>query len=157
MTDNLITLYTDGSCNPEYEIGAWAFVLFVADEKIVLSGTEEQTTHQRMELTAVIKAFDYLAHANIVGQFIQVFTDSQYVVDIPRRSGRLKAKSFLTKGGLLIHNADLLQVLMEYIEEWTPTFIKVKAHQRDLPSVNHEVDELSRKLVREAVKQAKQK
>jgi ribonuclease HI len=155
MKDNLITLYTDGSCNPEYKIGAWAVVLFVEDERIVLSGTEKQTTHQRMELTAVIKAFDYLAQVNIAGQSIQVFTDSQYVVDIPRRSTRLKAKSFLTKSGLPIHNADLLQVLMEYIEKLKPTFVKVKAHQHDVPSVNQEVDELSRKLVREQVKQVK--
>ena len=58
MKGSPIIIYTDGSCNPEYKIGAWAVVLFVEDEKIVLSGTAEQTTHQRMELTAVIRAFE---------------------------------------------------------------------------------------------------
>lgn len=147
-----IVVYTDGSCNPEWETGAWAAILFVKDEKIVLSGVEEKTTHQRMELTAVITAFEYLAQANLFHQFIQVFTDSQYVVGIPGRSGKLKKMSFITKSGLPLRNADLLQLLMEHIEKLKPTFIKVKAHQRGVTqSFNHEVDKLSRKLVREEV------
>ena len=118
---------------------------------------EEQTTHQRMELTAVIKAFEYLAQASAVEQTITVFTDSQYVVGIPVRSAKLKAMAFITGGGIPIRNTDLLQLLMEYIEKKKPVFIKVKAHQRDdAQNMNHEVDRLSRKLVREAVEQAKQ-
>ena len=151
MSDPIL-VYTDGSCNPEYEIGAWAAILLVRDEKIVLSGVAEKTTHQRMELSAVIKAFEYLAEANLFDPFIQIFTDSQYVVGIPGRSGKLKAMSFITKSGLPLRNADLLLLLMEYIEKLKPTFIKVKAHQNDdTQNGNHEVDKLSRKLVREEV------
>ena len=157
MKGGPIIIYTDGSCNPEYEIGAWAAVLFIDDEKLVLSATEEGTTHQRMELTAVIRAFEYLSQVSLVGQSIQVFTDSQYVVDIPRRSTRLKAKSFLTKSGLPINNADLLEGLIGHVEKLKPIFVKVKAHQRDVPSANQEVDKLSRKLVREMVDQVKTK
>jgi ribonuclease HI len=154
VKSNSIIIYTDGSCNPEYGAGAWAALLFVDDEKIVLFGNEEPTTHQRMELTAVIKAFEYLAKANLIEQPVQVFTDSQYVVGIPGRSGKLKTTSFVTKGGLPLRNADLLQLLMEHIEKLKPTFIKVKAHFHDSSSTgNHEVDKLSRKLVREAVEQ----
>ena len=154
MNSNSIIVYTDGSCNPKHKIGAWAAILFLHNKKIVLSGKEEQTTHQRMELTAVIKAFEYLAQASAEEQTITVFTDSQYVVGIPVRSAKLEARSFITNGGIPIRNTDLLQLLMEYIEKMKPVFVKVKAHQRDgAENINHEVDKLSRKLVREAVEQ----
>jgi len=152
-----IDVYTDGSCNPEYEVGAWAAILFINDEKLVLSATVEDTTHQRMELTAVIKAFEYLTQINVLEPSIRVFTDSQYVVDIPRRSAGLIAKSFLTKSGQPVHNADLLQELISFIEKLKPIFVKLKAHQREVSSTNQEVDRLSRKLVRERVNQNKLK
>jgi ribonuclease HI len=121
MKSSSIAVYTDGSCNPQYEMGAWASILFIDEEKLVLSASEENTTHQRMELTAAIKAFEYLARVNLAGTSIQVFTDSQYVMDIPRRSARLKATSFLTKNNSPINNADLLQELITYIEKLKPS------------------------------------
>ena len=158
MKDSPIVIYTDGSCNPKYKIGAWAAILFLHKQRIVLSGNEEQTTHQRMELTAVIKAFEYLAQANATAPNIMVFTDSQYVAGIPARSSKLTERSFVTRGGMPIHNNDLLQLLIASIEKMKPVFVKVKAHQQvDAQNINHEVDKLSRKLAREAVEQIKKK
>ena len=152
MKDSSIVVYTDGSCNPEHGIGAWATILFIGEEKTVLVGKANQTTHQRMELTAVIKAFEYLAKVNLMSLPVRVFTDSQYVVGIPGRSVRLKKNMFNTNKGVVISNEDLVQQLIGHSDKYKPTFIKVRAHQyHDKQNVNHEVDKLSRKLVREAV------
>ena len=156
MEANAIIMYTDGSCNPKHGIGAWASLLFIEDRKVVLTGTEEQTTHQRMELQAVIKSFEYLVQVNLIEQPVHVFTDSQYVVGIPDRIAKLKAGAFITKAGLTIRSADLLQTLIHHIEILKPTFVKVKAHQRDDANTsNHEVDRLARKLVRERTEKYK--
>ena len=77
---NRLIVYTDGSCNPEYGMGAWASILFIDENKIVLSGKEEQTTHQRMELQAVIKSFEYLAKANLQSESMELYTDRQVLV-----------------------------------------------------------------------------
>jgi len=53
-------IYTDGSCHTQLCIGAWASIILVDDKKIVLSGKEFNTTHNRMEILAVIKSIKYL-------------------------------------------------------------------------------------------------
>ena len=54
-----IEIYTDGSCHTQICIGAWASIILIGNEKINLSGVVENTTHNRMEILAVIKALDY--------------------------------------------------------------------------------------------------
>ena len=41
-------------------MGAWAAVILVENEKKILTGIAENTTHQRMEITAVIEALNYV-------------------------------------------------------------------------------------------------
>ncbi len=155
MKTSPIIIYTDGSCNPEYGMGAWASILFIEGKKIVLSGVEEQTTHQRMELQAVINSFEYLAKANLQSESMELYTDSQYVVGLPGRMLKLKSSGFTTNKNLPIRNADLVQVLIEYLEIMNVNFIKVKAHLNNgSQNVNREVDKLSRKLVREIVEKS---
>ena len=93
MEDSAIVIYTDGSCNPKQGVGAWASLLFVDESKVVLTGTEEQTTHQRMELLAVIKSFEYLAKANILLRAIELYTDSQYVTGLSDRKMKFRRKA----------------------------------------------------------------
>ena len=53
-------IYTDGSCIPNPGPGGWAYEIRDQDENkiIELSGADKSTTNNRMELTAVIKAFE---------------------------------------------------------------------------------------------------
>ena len=152
MNGNAIIIYTDGSCNPKHGVGAWASLLFVDESKVVLTGTEEQTTHQRMELQAVIKSFEYLAKANLLQRVMELYTDSQYVTGLSRRKVKLKASGFMTKKNVPIRNSDLVRILIEYSEMMNVHFIKVKAHQNnDDQNRNREVDLLARKIVREHI------
>lgn len=150
MIDTPIVIYTDGSCNPRLGIGGWAATVQISDNKVVLSGFAKQTTHQRMELLAVVKSIEFLVEKNLSIEPIIVYTDSQYVVGLPPRRAKLTGYRFMTRGNLPVANKDLVIVLTRYLEEMNITLVKLKAHQ---PSElgNQEVDKLSRKIVREMV------
>lgn len=152
MEVNPVIVYTDGSCNAKHGIGAWGALLFIGDQKVVLTGMEEQTTHQRMELLAVIKSFEYLAKPYLLSGRMELYTDSQYVTGLSDRASKLKASGFKTKNNRPIQNADLVSVIIEYSERMDVDFIKVKAHQTsDNENSNREVDLLVRKIVRQEV------
>jgi len=154
----LIEIYTDGSCHTNYCIGAWAAIILVGGKKIVIKGEAQNTTHNRMELLAVIKAVDF-AVENYKDASLIIYTDSQYVFRIPERKEKLKKNLFITKKGTPIQNADLVQELICQIEAQAIEFRKIKAHQKLVaadPDVhaayNSEVDKLVRQMVRDAVK-----
>lgn len=156
MNSNEIIIYTDGSCHTQKRIGAWVAMVILETEKIVLKGNENNTTHNRMELMAVIKAIEYVD--NIMGRdvVIQLFTDSQYVMNLPVRSGQLEADNFITKKGEELRNADLLKRLISLFANHTVHLNIVKAHQKkdDTINLNRMVDQLSRNEVRALVKEA---
>jgi ribonuclease HI len=149
LTAEQILIYTDGSCNTEYCVGGWAAIIFVNGEKVALEGYEEDTTHQRMELTAVIQALEYIRR-NKVASSITVYTDSQYVKGLILRREKLQHRNFTTKKKTDLPNTDLLRIIFQQLEQLVVTFIKVKAHEKisDQENYNHEVDKRSRKIVR---------
>lgn len=153
MEKSPIEIYTDGSCHTQLETGAWAAIVLWGHEKMVIQGEEHPTTHNRMELLAVINAIDFVVE-NYPGIPLVVYSDSQYVVKIPERKDKLKQNHFITKKGNVLPNADLIQRLITQIEKYLVTFQKVKAHQKTGSNINYnrEVDLLVRELVRENVK-----
>ncbi len=156
MKGNEIIIYTDGSCHTQKRIGAWVAIVIIEKEKIVLKGDEINTTHNRMELMAVIKAIEYVDNI-LKGDFvIQLFTDSQYVMNLRVRSGQLEAGNFITKKGEELRNADLLKRLISLFANHTVQLNKVKAHQKknDTINLNREADQLSRNELRTLVNKA---
>lgn len=153
MNKNNIEIYTDGSCNPKQGIGGWAALIFIDDEKIILQGSDKNTTHNRMELLAVINAIEYVLKKVAEIKLIKIFTDSQYVEQIPRRAAKLVSKDFITKAGNKLQNDDLIQKLIHLTEASNIEFIKVKAHQKTTNTINYnrEVDKLSRNIVRKQI------
>ena len=72
-----VTLYTDGACSGNPGPGGWGAILeFMGTEK-ELSGGEESTTNNRMELVAVISGLQALKEPCIV----ELYSDSKYVID----------------------------------------------------------------------------
>lgn len=138
-------IYTDGSCDPRNLLGAWAAIILTgSSEKIILSGKEVDTTHNRMELLAVIRALTFVGAAVKV----TVYSDSQYVTGLVGRREKLAAKGFKTKKGNVIRNIDLVEEFLALDAAMEITFVKVKAHGKEFP-FNVEVDKLVRGLVRE--------
>ena len=72
-----VTLYTDGACSGNPGPGGWAAILLWRGKEKVLSGGEELTTNNRMELTAVIRGLEALKEPCLV----TVYSDSRYVVE----------------------------------------------------------------------------
>ena len=104
-----------------------------------------------MELTAVIKALEYIEIKHAPLSTVQVFSDSQYVCKLPNRMAKIIKTKFKTKIGNQRVNSDLLQILFAYLKKYQIHFIKLKAHTRDETShakYNRKVDKLARSLAR---------
>lgn len=72
-----VTIYTDGACSGNPGPGGWGAVLLYGAHRRELSGGEDHTTNNRMELTAVIAALEMLKEPCIV----ELWSDSKYVID----------------------------------------------------------------------------
>ena len=72
-----VTLYTDGACSGNPGPGGWGAILEYMGTEKELSGGEESTTNNRMELTAVIEGLQALKEPCIV----ELYSDSKYVID----------------------------------------------------------------------------
>ena len=154
MEKRVVNIFTDGSCDLKYKVGGWAAILFPGEKQVALKGKVLNTTHNRMELTAVIKAIDYTLAEFPEFKQIWIFSDSQYVVGIAKRRKKLKDKEYLTKKGTPIQNLDLVKELKKHIDSLDINFVKVKAHQKkgNSQNYNREVDKLSRKIVRQCIR-----
>ncbi|SEW34798.1 ribonuclease HI [Chitinophaga sp. YR573] len=148
--DRIATIYTDGSCHTQHLNGGWAAIIFIDEEKVVLTGEATDTTHNRMELTAVIKAIQHVKEHYTAVTAIRIISDSQYVVTLADRKEKLSARSFSTKKGTDIRNADLVKLFLDLIVDPPVEFIKIKAHQKNDGELNYniEADKLSRSIVR---------
>ena len=75
-----INIYTDGGCSGNPGPGGWAFVVLDGNDLIKKSGGDKDTTNNRMELTAVIKALEYISSTDELKKMKPVIhTDSAYV------------------------------------------------------------------------------
>lgn len=110
------SIWTDGACDPNPGPGGWAAIVCHDQDKIIdqLSGFDDPTTNNRMELTGPIAALQRLQG---VHGFITVFSDSQYVVR-GAMSWRLKwrKKRWKTKSGTEVKNLDLWKELDRIME-----------------------------------------
>lgn len=147
-------IYTDGSCNTQNGQGAWVAILLTDGEKIVLSGKVPGTTHNRMELSAVIEGITY-AQNNFKGiQYLHIYSDSQYVTGLMERQNKLSNANFITSKGTIIRNVDMVKGLYILATQIQLIFTKVKAHQKEGIDVNYniEADKLVRKIMREELR-----
>ena len=72
-----VTIYTDGACSGNPGPGGWGAILEYRGREKELSGAEAETTNNRMELTAVIRALEQLKEPCAV----ELYSDSKYVTD----------------------------------------------------------------------------
>lgn len=156
---NEISVFTDGSCDQPAGIGGWAAIVLTDGGKVLLSGRAYETTHQRMELTAAVEAIRYVTGLEYDKRRIFLYTDSQYLADLPRRKNRLLAAGLKTRKNRPIANADLLVQLFQFMDSHLLEFVKVQSHQKKNGQTNYnrEVDKCSRKVVRDTVRNGSDK
>ena len=144
-----IEIYTDGSSHTQKLIGAWAAIIYYNKTKIIIKQVETNTSHNRMEMQAVIQAIKFVDTNYSTNIPIIINSDSQYVVNLVDRKEKLKKNEFFTRKGNPVKNIDLVITLIDQIETHEITFNKIKAHVKDGDTKNREVDLLVRKLMRE--------
>lgn len=121
-----IQIYTDGACSGNPGPGGYGAILVYNGVEKELSGGEAQTTNNRMELTAVIKALSALKEPCAV----TLTTDSKYVVDgitLGWAKG-WKARGWKKADGKPALNPDLWDELLELLSKHSVTFNWVKGH-----------------------------
>ena len=153
---NTIRIYTDGSCHTQLKFGAWAAIIQISNNEHIINGTAKNTTHNRMELQAIINAVEYLGLNKISFDKIEVFTDSQYAVNLTTRKHRILENNYLTKKGSPLQNNDLLKGLFNLFETMPLKLIKVAEHQpvNSNNNQNRKVDLIVRALMRETIPHA---
>jgi ribonuclease HI len=110
-TRKRIIVHTDGGCRPNPGVGAWAAILRYGDKEKELVGGEDESTNNRMELTAALMALEALKEPCEV----ELHTDSQYLKNgITQWIKGWKARGWQRKEGSRLKpvlNADLWQRL----------------------------------------------
>lgn len=104
MNADTIYIYSDGACKGNPGPGGWGALLVTDGHRKEICGGEANTTNNRMEMTAVIRALESLKRPSTV----EVHTDSQYVQKgISEWMAGWKRRNWRTADGKPVKNQDL--------------------------------------------------
>ena len=124
-TKDSVIIYTDGACSHNPGDGGWGVYLQWRDVEKKLSGFVADTTNNRMELLATIKALQALKKP----MSVILYTDSAYVKNgIETWLKQWKAKNWKTANKKPVKNQDLWQELEAVSNIHTVTWRWVKGH-----------------------------
>ncbi|MCF6281286.1 MAG: ribonuclease HI [Candidatus Polarisedimenticolaceae bacterium] len=122
---DVIEIYTDGACKGNPGPGGWGALLRYNEHEKELSGGERETTNNRMELMAVIRALESLKRPSEV----LITTDSQYVMKgITQWINNWKRNGWRTAAKKPVKNADLWQELDQFVKQHQVKWAWVKGH-----------------------------
>ena len=135
----MITIYTDGSCLNNPGNGGWAAIININNDVKKISGSVKDTTNNKMELMAPIKALQEIKEK----QPIEIYTDSQYVkLGITDWVHKWMKNNWQTSKKEPVKNKELWIQLYELTNSFDIKWIWVKAHAGNL--LNEEVDLLAK-------------
>ena len=140
MAETVVEMYTDGACKGNPGPGGWGVLLRSGANERELCGGEPATTHNRMELTAVIEGLAALkAKAKV-----NVYTDSQYVQKgISEWIHSWKRRGWKTADKKPVKNEDLWKRLDELAREHNVEWHWVRGHDGHVE--NERADALANK------------
>lgn len=138
-----VTIYTDGACSGNPGPGGWAAVLLYGNKEREISGGEAQTTNNRMEMMAAIRALMLLKEPCAV----TLITDSKYLLQgytewVPGWAKR----GWKTADKKPVKNVDLWQELLQVAKPHRITWQWVKGHSGN--AYNDRVDALAVAAIR---------
>ncbi len=143
-SNQIVEIFTDGACSGNPGPGGWGAILRFGTVEKELNGSEEQTTNNRMELMAAIRAIEAVKRPCE----IHLHTDSEYL-----RNGIMtwihswKARGWKTADKKPVKNVDLWQRLEAAIETHDVKWHWVKGHSGH--AENERADELARLAIRQ--------
>ena len=141
----MITIYTDGACSGNPGIGGWGVVILEKNkEDTFLYGGNDNTTNNRMELTAAIEALKYFQDKRT----ITLITDSKYVKDgIQSWIQNWKKNGWKTAAKKPVKNKELWIELDQLISKHIISWEWVKGHAGN--THNEQADYLARRYIEE--------
>jgi len=135
----MITIYTDGSCLNNPGNGGWAAIININNNVKKISGSVKDTTNNKMELMAPIKALQEIKEK----QLIEIYTDSQYVrMGITDWVHKWIKNNWQTSKKEPVKNKELWIQLYDLNKSHEIKWIWVKAHAGNI--LNEEVDLLAK-------------
>ena len=147
-----VRIYTDGACSENPGPGGWAAVFNTPDKCYTMSGNEESTTNNRMELMAVIKTLEKIL--KIEGKRdehheYEIYSDSAYVVNTVNNHwiDTWRANNWKTTKREDVKNRDLWERFSSIRKELGElkidvSLIKIKGHAGN--TFNELVDKLAK-------------
>ena len=126
----ILKIYTDGACagNQNAEnTGGWGAILRYGNHQKELFGGESNTTNNRMEMTALLRAFEAVKKD---AQIIEVYSDSSYLVNCFREKWyeNWQRNGWKTTGKKPVINQDLWESILPYLIKHHIKFFRVKGH-----------------------------
>jgi ribonuclease HI len=147
----VIEIYTDGACRGNPGPGGWAALLRYGEHEREISGAEQRTTNNRMELTAVVRALQALKRPVQA----RLYTDSEYVRrGVSEWLPGWKARGWRTAERKPVKNQDLWQQVDELSAPhriewlWVPGHAGVPGNERVDRLANVAIDTLLHQTLR---------
>ena len=140
-----VVIYSDGGAEPNPGYGGWGVVLVHPESgsEREISGGADESTNNRMELTAAIEGLRALRS----GCEVELYTDSTYLKrGIQEWLPRWKAKSWRRRDGSAVKNADLWRQLDDLARRHRVEWHWVKGHAGD--ELNERADRLASREIR---------
>jgi ribonuclease HI len=140
-----VTIYTDGACEGNPGPGGYAAIVDRKGRRREFTGSERQTTNNRMELMAVIAGLRSLEEPSSV----KVVTDSQYVASgMKSWIHNWRRKGWKTASGTPVKNRDLWEELDELSRRHRVRWEWIRGHNGH--PENERADTLARDAIRES-------
>ena len=141
-SDSLIKIYTDGACSGNPGPGGWGVFIENSGNVTELSGRDENTTNNRMELKAVIEALKFFT----INSELTIHTDSKYVMDgASRWIINWKKNNWKTAQKKDVKNKDLWIELDSFVAKHDVKWNWVKGHS------GHEKNEIADLLANKGI------
>jgi len=152
-----LMLFVDGSVNPQSNIGYGAYLAVsergLAPESLrtrVKVRRFEDTSSTKLELQTLLWA---IGDIQAVGHRVIVYTDSQNILGLQERRGRLEQNDYRSKNNKRLKHYKLYQAFYSMIDQLDCELVKVRGHQvadqkDDIDRLFTLVDKASRKVLR---------
>lgn len=121
MEDKYLIFWTDGAYSSSKNKGGWSF--YCPEYRLKVCSGVEATTNNRMELTAALKALEWISDSNIPDRKILIYSDSMYLIET--MNGHYEKKK----------NLDLwaqLDTMQELLFDKTIVWKHTKGHSTDV-------------------------
>ena len=133
-----VEVFTDGACKGNPGPGGWGALLRMGPHEKELRGGEADTTNNRMEMTAVIRALEALKEPCEIA----LYSDSKYVIDgITKWVHGWKKRGWINAAKKPVANADLWHDLIEQAARHNISWNWVRGHNGH--EENERVDQIA--------------